>query len=81
MSYLYTSDVHFCKLAQHRNDTKKLDVKEKSNDAYSSTIRVQTTINHTSICFFPHNINVKETIFRARDEKGIARHIDASSVV
>ena len=38
-------------------------------------LRVQTTINHISIltflCFF----------FRARSEKGIARHIDASSVV
>ena len=38
-------------------------------------------INHISICFY-HNINVKEKIFffRARVEKGIARHIDASSV-
>ena len=38
-------------------------------------------INHISICFY-HNINVKEKFFffRARVEKGIARHIDASSV-
>ena len=33
--------------------------------------------------FFFHNINVKENVFffRARAEKGIARHIDVSSVV
>ena len=36
-----------------------------------------------SICFFfYHNINITENIFfRARTEKGIAWHIDASSVV
>ena len=45
-------------------------------------IKVQTTINHISICFY-RNINVKENVFffRARAEKGIARHIDVSSVV
>ena len=56
---------------------------EKSNDAYSLAIRVQTTINHISIfTFFATKIIVKENLFFiARTEKGIARHIDASSVV
>ena len=61
------------------------NVWQKSNDAYSLSIRVQTTMNRISIftflCFYD-NINVKENVFfRARAEKGIARHIDASSVV
>ena len=54
-----------------RNNTKK-NVWEKSNDAYSLSIRVQKTINHISICFY-HNINVKENVFfRAQTGKGIA---------
>ena len=40
------------------------NVWEKSNDAYSLSIRVQTTINHISIqCFFCRNISVKENVF------------------
>ena len=39
---------------------------EESNDAYSLSIRVQTTINHISIytflCFY-HNIDAKENVF------------------
>ena len=69
MSYLYASDFpfkNFCKLAQHGETIRK------------KCLRVQTTINHICILsflcfFFYHNINFKE--------KGIARHIDASSVV
>ena len=42
------------------------NVWQKSNDAYSLSIRVQTTMNHISIftflCFY-HNINVKENVF------------------
>ena len=42
------------------------NVWEKSNDAYSLSIRVQTTMNHISIftlfCFYD-NINVKENVF------------------
>ena len=79
MSYLYASDFPFkniCRLAQHGETIRK------------KCLRVQTTINHISILtfyvFYP-NINVKENVFfffRARGtEKGIARHIDASSVV
>ena len=48
----------------YRNNTKKFW--EKSNDAYSLSIRVQSTINHISIfmflCFYD-NINVKENVF------------------
>jgi len=76
MSYLYTSGFplkNFCKLAQDA-DTIRKNVCEKSNDASSLLIRVQTTINRILICFVPQRL-------RARDEKGIARHIDASSVV
>ena len=59
------------------------NVWEKSNDAYSLSIRVQTTINHilsfTLLCFLRGQ--KKNFSFRARAEKGIARHIDASGVV
>ena len=73
---------NFCKIPQHT----ETNAWEKSNDAYSLSIRVQTTINHISIfMFFYHNINVKENVLfqsaSARAEKGIARDIDASGVV
>ena len=58
-----------------RNNTKKI-------------LRVQTTINHfyflTFLCFLPQYRRQRKCFFfffRARAEKGIARHIDASSVV
>ena len=54
MSYLYASDFpfkNFCKIAQH-TDTIRKNVWEKSNDAYSLSIRVQTTIKHISIFTF-----------------------------
>ena len=62
------------------------NVWEKSNDAYSLSIRVQTTINHVSVFTFfgfftTISTSKKMFSFRARAEKGIARHIDASSVV
>ena len=37
------------------------NVWKKSNEAYSLSIRVQTTINH--ILFFYHNVNVKENVY------------------
>ena len=53
-----------------RNDTQKC-------------LRVQTTINHISIltflCFLPQYQRKCVFFFNARAEKGIARHIDASS--
>ena len=55
---------------------------EKSNDAYSLSIRVHTTKNHISIYFLPQYQHQKKCFFfRAWAEKGIAWHIDASSVV
>ena len=75
-------------LAKSLNIQKQYEknVWEKSNDAYSLSIRVQTTINYFSIftflCFFMSISTSKKMFsFRARAEKGIARHIDASSVV
>ena len=74
---------NFCKLTQHAETIWK-NVWEKSNGTYPLSIRVQTTINHISICFLPHfdlffttniYINVKEIFFfRAQAEKGIAQH-------
>ena len=78
MSYLYASDFPvktFCKLAQHGETIRK------------KCLRVQTTINHfyilTFLCFLPQYQLQRKCVFffRARAEKGIARHIDASSVV
>ena len=63
-----------------RNNTKKCF--EMSNDTSSLSLRVQTTINHILICFLPQYQRQKKNVFfRARAEKGIAWHIDASSVV
>ena len=71
MSYLYASDFpfkNFCKIAQHTETIRK-NVWEKSNDVYSLSIRIQTTMNHISIftflCFYD-NINVKENVFFQR---------------
>ena len=89
MSYLYTSDFPFKNFSKSLNIQRKYEknVWEKSNDAYSLSIRVQSTINHISIftfsCFFFTTISTSKKMFsfRARAEKGIARHIDASGVV
>ena len=51
------------------------------DDAYSLSIRVQTTLNHISICFLPQYQRQRNVFFRAQAEKGIAQHIDMSSVV
>ena len=42
---------------------------------------VQTTLNHILICFVPQYKRQRKWFFKARAEKDIARHIDASSVV
>ena len=54
---------------------------EESNEACPLSIRVQTTKPHFDL-FLP-GMNVKENVFsfRAQVQKGIAWHIDASSVV
>ena len=57
------------------------NVWEKSNDAYSLSIRVQTTIFYVFMFFTTISTPKKTFSFRARAEKGIARHIDVSGVV
>ena len=57
------------------------NVWEKSNDAYSLSIRVQTTIFYVFMFFTTISTPKKMFSFRARAEKGIARHTDASGVV
>ena len=60
----------------------KNSVWETSNDTYSLFVRVQTTINHIMIgCVTTISTSKKVFFSRARAEKGIARHIHASSVV
>ena len=58
------------------------NVWENGNDV---SIRVQTTINHISVfmflCFTKISTSKKMFSFRARAEKNIARHNDASGVV
>jgi len=51
------------------------------DDAYLLSIGVQTTLNHISICFLPQYQRPRKCFFRAQAEKGIAQHIDGSSVV
>ena len=49
------------------------NAREKSNDEYLLSIRVQTTINHISICFFSTiSTSKKMFFFRVRAKKGIA---------
>ena len=82
MSYLYASDfssLFFSETSANSLNRKKQRGKkcsEKINDSYS-LIKVQTTIIHISVCFLPRQIIF--FMFRARAEKGIARHIDVSS--
>ena len=70
ISYLFASDFLFknvCKLAQHAETIRK-NVWQKSNNSYSLSIRVQTTINYISICFY-HTIGVKENFFQSASWK------------
>ena len=76
MIHLYVSDFpfkNFRKITAQHAETIRKNVWEKSYDAYSLSIRVQTTINHISICFL--NINVKENVFlfRAREEHEVKK--------
>ena len=73
MSYLYASDFpfkNFCKIAQHTEAIRN-NVWQNSNNVYSLSIRVQTTMNHISIftfLSFYDNINVKENVFLSERE-------------
>ena len=77
MSYSYASDFPFKTFANSLKMEKQYEKK---------CLRAQTAINHISIltflCFLPQYQRQRKCVFfRARAEKGIARHIDASSVV
>ena len=68
--------------SSNRKNTKKMFGKRVT---YSLSIKVQSTINHISnftfLSFTTISTSKKMFSFRARAEKGIARHIDASGVV
>ena len=73
MRYMFVSDFpfkNFCKLAQHaETNTKK--VWEKSNDTYSLSIRVQTTINHISDLLFITISVLKKLFLSGRERKKV----------
>ena len=74
MSYLYASAFLSKTFANSLNIQKQYEknVWEEMNDAYSLLIRVQTTINHISICFFTTiSTPVKETLFSERELKKV----------
>ena len=52
MNCLYASDFPFKTVCINMQKQYEKNVWKKSNEAYSLSIRVQTTINHISICFF-----------------------------
>ena len=61
------------------------NVWETSNDTYSLSVGVQTTINHISICFIPQYRRQRKCFSSERELKKvivsfIAWHIDASVV-
>ena len=47
------------------------NVWEKSNDAYSLSIRVQTTKNHISICFLPQYQRQRKCLLARELEKAL----------
>ena len=83
MSYLHASAFLSKTFANSLNIQKQWQniVWEKSNEAYPLSIRVQTTKLHFNL-FLP-GTNVKKNVFffRVRVQRGIAWHIDSSSVV
>ena len=82
MSYLYASDFpfeNFCKIAQHTETIQKKNVSEKTNDA--STGHDKLYFRFYRVFFTTISTSKKMFSFRARAEKGIARHIDVSGVV
>ena len=72
MSCLYASDPfkNFCKLTSYAKTIRK-NACEKSNDAYSLSIRVHTTKNHISIDFLPQY--QRQNVFLERELKKALR--------
>ena len=71
MSCLYASDFpfkNFYKLAKYAETIQKY-VWETSNDTYSLSVRVQTTINHISVCFLPQYRRQRKCFSSERDLK------------
>ena len=84
MSYLYASDFpfkNFRKLAAQHAESMRKNAWEKSCDAYSLTIRVQTPINHISICFLPQYQRQRKCffLFRAREERELKKALRDTS--
>ena len=76
-----TRQTFFSKTITHSLNMQKQFVKnvwEKSKDAYSLPIRVQTTKNHISICFLPQYQPQRKCFSQSASWK---RHTDASSMV
>ena len=71
---------NFCKPPQHAKTIK--NVWKKSDDFVLVDKSTDHDKPHFDYFVFYHNINAKKMIFfRARSEKGLAQHIDASSMV
>ena len=70
----YANELLVRRQSSNSVNTRKQDekmFKGKGNDAYSLSIRVQTTINHNSICFLPqYQRQRKWLFFSARAENG-----------
>ena len=49
------------------------NVWETSNDTYSLSVKVQTTINHISICFLPQYQRQRKYFFSERELKKALR--------
>ena len=88
MSYLYASDFPFKNtFAKSLNKQKQYEknVWEKSNDEYSLSIRVQSTINHISIvtflCFLRQYQRQRKCFLSERELKKALRDTDGSGVV
>ena len=65
---------NFPKLAAQHAETIRKNAWEKSYDAYSLSVRVQTTINHISICFLPQYQRQRKCfLFRGRKERQLKK--------
>ena len=71
---------NLCNLPEHVKTIQK-NVWEKSNDAYSLSIRVQTTIQHFNLSFTTISTSKKMLFSEWELKKSIARHIEVSSMV
>ena len=76
ISCLYASDFpfkNFYKLAKYAETIGKKNVWETSNGRYWLSVRVQTTINHISMCFLPQYQSQKKYFSSERELKKVLR--------